>query len=152
MGDHPRLSPLAAALAAVTTAALLPGSAMAVHQSHHGPFIGTTSQSERLLIRVLSHTRVGIRVRWRAGCESGSTRGLTRFRNVAVGRSGRFFRANGRGIAVRGKIGWDPAGNPAFPEPFSFANNEARGLLRVVVERPGKGRCQSGQVTWAARR
>jgi hypothetical protein len=130
----------------------LHGSAAAVHQSHHGPFLGSTSQSERILMRVLSHTRVGIRVRWRAGCESGSTRGLTRLRNVAVGRSGRFFKANGRGVAVRGKVGWDPEGNPAFPEPFSFANNEARGRLRVALKRPGQGRCQSGPVTWEARR
>jgi hypothetical protein len=53
---------------------------------------------------------------------------------------------------VRGKIGFDPQGNPVFPEPFSFANNEARGRLRAVAAFSGKGRCRSGLVTWEARR
>jgi hypothetical protein len=126
--------------------------AVAVHESHHGPFLGSTSQGERFFMRVISHTRLGIRFGWRATCESGSVSGVVRFRNVAVGRQGRFFKRNRLGVGVRGKIGFDPQGNPVFPEPFSFANNEAKGRLRAVVDRPGKGRCSSGTVSWDARR
>jgi hypothetical protein len=71
---------------------------------------------------------------------------------VPVSEDGRFFRRNRFGVGVRGKIGFDPQGNPVFPEPFSFANNEARGRLRAVVDFPGKGRCRSGLVTWEASR
>jgi hypothetical protein len=74
-------------------------------------------------MRTVSHTRVGVRFRWRANCESGSVLRIARFRNVAV-----------------------------FPEPFSFANNEAKGRLRAIVNWPGKGGCRSGTVTWEARR
>ena len=147
-----RLGSLASAVAVAALAAGFQGSAGAVHESHHGPFLGTTSQGERVFMRVISHTRVGVRIRWHARCESGSVEAVTRLRNVAVDRRGRFSRRNGRGVAVRGKIGWDPEGNPAFPAPFSFANNEAKGRLRVAVERPRKGRCQSGGVTWEAHR
>jgi hypothetical protein len=145
------LASLASAAAVAITAGALPGSAVAVHESHHGPFLGTTSQDERVFMRVLSHTRVGIRIRWRARCDSGSVRETTRFRNVAVGPRGRFS-AQRRGVTVRGKIGWDPEGNPAFPEPFSFANNEAKGRLGVGAERAEKGRCRLREVTWAASR
>ena len=126
--------------------------AAAVHESHHGPFVGRTSQGERLVIRTTSHTRLGIRFRFRATCESGSMLRITRFRNVAVDRDGRFFKRNRLGVGVRGKIGFDPEGNPVFPEPFSFANNEARGRLRATVDHPTKGGCRSGTVTWEARR
>lgn len=143
----PALLPALAVVAGVTAVP-----ALAVHESHHGPFVGTTSQGERIVMRVGSHTRVGIRLRWRAGCESGSIARIARFRNVAVGRDGRFFERNRFGVGVRGKIGFDPQGNPVFPEPFSFANNEARGRLRAVVDSPGRGRCRSGTVTWEARR
>ena len=125
--------------------------AVAVHESHHGPFVGTTSQGERIVMRVTSHTRIGIRFRWRATCETGGMLRIARFRNVPVGEAGRFFRSR-LGVGVRGKIGFDPQGNPAFPEPFSFANNEARGRLRAAVDHPEKGRCRSGTVTWEARR
>ena len=126
--------------------------ALAVHQSHHGPFVGRTSQGERIVMRVTSHTRIGIRFRWRGPCASGSALRIARFRNVPVSEEGRFFRRNASGVGVRGKIGFDPQGNPVFPEPFKFANNEAKGRLRAVVGIPGKGRCRSGLVTWEARR
>jgi hypothetical protein len=103
-------------------------------------------------MRVITHTRLGIRFRWRAKCASGSVLRIARFRNVAVDQNGRFFARSRLGVGVRGKIGFDPFGNPVFPEPFSFANNEARGRLRVMVDWPGKGRCQSGTVSWEARR
>jgi hypothetical protein len=147
-----RLAWLASLTTVAISAAVLHGSASAVHESYHGPFVGSTSQDERVFMRVLSHTRVGIRVRWRARCDSGSIREVTRLRNVAVGPRGRFSRRNGRGVVVRGKIGWDPEGNPAFPEPFSFENNEAKGRFRAVVDRPGRGRCRSGPLSWEARR
>lgn len=124
----------------------------AVHESHHGPFIGTTSQDERLVIRSTSHTRIGIRFRWSGDCDTGSALRVARFRNVRVSEEGRFFRRNALGVGVRGKIGFDPQGNPVFPEPFSFANNEAKGRLRAVVQLPGKGTCRSGLVTWEAHR
>jgi hypothetical protein len=145
------LASLASAAAVAISAGALQGSAVAVHESHHGPFIGTTSQGERVFMRVISHSRVGIRIRWRARCESGSVRQTTRFRNVAVGPRGRFS-AQKRGVAVRGKIGWDPEGNPAFPEPFSFANNEAKGRLHVAAERAERGRCRLRGATWEASR
>ena len=148
---HARRVTLASLAAVAIFAGALGGSAAAVHESHHGPFLGTTSQGERMFMRVISHSRVGIRIRWRARCESGSIREVTRFRNVAVGPHGRFS-ALRRGVAVRGKIGWDPEGNPAFPEPFSFANNEAKGRLRVAAERPERGRCRLRGATWEARR
>jgi hypothetical protein len=103
-------------------------------------------------MRVTSHTRIGIRFRWRATCESGSIFGVTRFRGVPVGEAGRFFARARLGVGIRGKIGFDPQGNPAFPEPFSFANNEAKGRLRAVVDRPERGRCRSGTVSWQASR
>jgi hypothetical protein len=142
---------LASAATVVIVAGVLQGSAAAVHESHHGPFIGMTAQGERVFMRVVSHSRVGIRIRWRAPCESGSVRETTRFRNVAVGRRGRFS-ALRRGVTIRGKIGWDPEGNPAFPEPFSFENNEAKGRLRVAADRRAKGRCRLREVTWEASR
>jgi hypothetical protein len=148
---HARRVTLASLAAVAIFAGALGGSAVAVHESHHGPFLGTTSQGERMFMRVISHSRVGIRIRWRAPCESGSVREVTRFRRVAVGPRGRFS-ALKRGIAVRGKIGWDPEGNPAFPEPFSFANNEAKGRLRVAAERPERGRCRLRGATWEASR
>jgi hypothetical protein len=123
----------------------------AVHESYHGPFVGRTAQGERIVMRVTSHTRVGIRFRWRGTCEHGSVLRIARFRNVPVSSDGRFFRRRS-GVGVRGKIGFDPMGNPVFPAPFSFANNEARGRLRAVVDFPEKGRCRSGLVTWEARR
>jgi hypothetical protein len=124
----------------------------AVHQSHHGDlFEGRTSQDERLVMRTTSHTRIGIRFRWSGQCERGSALRIARFRNVPVDENGRFFK-RGRGIGVRGKIGIDPMGNPAFPEPFRFANNEARGRFRVSMVLPDKGRCTTGLVTWEARR
>jgi hypothetical protein len=124
----------------------------AVHESYHGPFVGRTSQGERIVMRVTSHTRVGIRFRWRGTCECGSVLRIARFRNVPVSETGRFFRRSRLGVGVRGKIGFDPQGNPVFPEPFSFANNEARGRLRASVVIAGKGRCQTGLVTWEASR
>jgi hypothetical protein len=142
----------AAALLTVAASTWTALPAVAVHESHHGPFVGTTSQGERIVMRVTSHTTVGIRFRWRATCESGSVLRIARFRNVAVGLDGRFFARNRLGVGVRGKIGFDPQGNPVPPEPFSFANNEAKGRLRAIVDRPGKGRCRSGTVTWEARR
>jgi hypothetical protein len=126
--------------------------ALAVHESYHGPFVGRTSQGERIVMRVTSHTRIGIRFRWRGNCDTGTVLRIARFRNVPVGEDGRFFRRNAFGVGVRGKIGLDPQGNPAPPEPFSFANNEAKGRLRAVVGMPGKGRCHSGLVHWEARR
>lgn len=124
----------------------------AVHESHHGPFIGRTSQGERLVMRTTSHTRLGIRFRWRGSCDTGTVLRIARFRNVPVGEDGRFFRRNAFGVGVRGKIGFDPQGNPVFPEPFKFANNESKGRLRATVDFPGKGRCRSGLVTWQASR
>jgi hypothetical protein len=124
----------------------------AVHESHHGPFVGRTEQGERIVMRVTSHTRVGIRFRWRGTCDSGGVLRIARFRNVPVDENGRFFRRNASGVGVRGKIGFDPMGDPVFPAPFSFANNEARGRLRAAVSFPGKGVCRSGLVTWEARR
>jgi hypothetical protein len=124
----------------------------AVHESHHGPFVGRTSQGERIVMRTTSHTRIGIRFRWRGTCASGSALRIARFRNVPVTEEGRFFRRNAAGVGVRGKIGFDPQGNPVFPEPFKFANNEAKGRLRAVVAIAGKGTCRSGTVSWAASR
>jgi hypothetical protein len=141
------------ALAVIAGAALAPVPAGAVHESHHGSFVGTTSQGERLVMNTTSHTRVGIRFRWRATCETGSVLRISRFRNVRVDASGRFFRRGTRfGVGVRGKIGFDPQGNPAFPAPFSFANNEARGRLRVSFESAERGECRTGLVLWEARR
>jgi hypothetical protein len=71
---------------------------------------------------------------------------------VPVAREGRFFRRNRFGVGVRGKIGFDPMGNPVFPAPFSFANNEAEGRLPAIVAFPEKGLCRSGTVAWDARR
>jgi hypothetical protein len=85
--------------------------AAAVHESHHGPFVGTTSQDGRVVMRVISHRSVGIRFRWRATCESGSLSRVVRFRNVAVDRRGWFFMRNRHGVGVRGKIGFDPQGS-----------------------------------------
>ncbi len=124
----------------------------AVHQSHHGAFVGRTSQGERLVMRTTSHTRIGIRFRWRGSCDRGTVLRIARFRNVPVGEDGRFFRRNASGVGVRGKIGFDPQGNPVFPEPFKFANNESKGRLRATVDFPGKGTCRSGLVTWEASR
>jgi hypothetical protein len=126
--------------------------AAAVHESHHGPFVGRTDQGERIVMRVTSHTRIGIRFRWRGSCASGSALRIARFRNVPVSEEGRFFRRNAAGVGVRGKIGFDPQGNPVFPEPFKFANNEAKGRLSAAVHIPGKGTCRSGTVSWEARR
>jgi hypothetical protein len=144
------LAPVASLTLAAGAMTALP--AGAVHESHHGPFVGRTGQGERIVMRVTSHTRVGIRFRWRGTCESGSVLRIARFRNVRVSDDGRFFRRNRLGVGVRGKIGFDPLGNPVFPAPFSFANNEARGRLRAVVDFPERGRCRSGLVTWDARR
>jgi hypothetical protein len=151
---HRRLARPRWALALLTVAASgwTAPPAAAVHESHHGPFVGRTSQGERFVMRVTSHTRVGVRFRFRATCESGSILTIARFRKVAVDRDGRFFRRSRLGIGVRGKIGFDPQGNPVFPAPFSFANNEARGRLRAIVDIPGRGRCRSGTVSWDARR
>jgi hypothetical protein len=126
--------------------------AVAVHESHHGPFVGRTSQGERIVMRVTSHTRIGIRFRWRGTCASGSALRIARFRKVPVSEEGRFFRRSASGVGVRGKVGFDPQGNPVFPKPFSFANNEAKGRLRAIVDIPGKGRCRSGTVSWEASR
>lgn len=141
------------AILAAAVLAFAPVPAGAVHESHHGPFVGRTSQAERLVMNTTSHTRLGIRFRWRATCEMGSVLRITRFRNVRVDTSGRFFRRGTRfGVGVRGKIGFDPQGNPAFPAPFSFANNEARGRLRVSFDSAERGACRTGLVTWEARR
>ena len=140
------------ALLPLTAAALAAAPAAAVHESHHGPFIGTTSQGERLVMRTPSHTRIGIRFRWHGTCEQGgSVSRIARLTNVPVDENGRFF-VRRLGVGVRGKIGFDPMGNPVFPEPFKFANNEARGRLRASPEFAGKGICRSGLVTWEARR
>jgi hypothetical protein len=146
------MRPLALVLVAVGVAAWVAGPARAVHQSYHGPFVGRTAQGERIVMRVTSHTRVGIRFRWRGTCERGSVLRIARFRNVPVTRDGMFFRRNRLGVGVRGKIGFDPLGNPVFPAPFSFANNEAKGRLRAIVEFPDRGVCRSGKVAWEARR
>jgi hypothetical protein len=136
----------------LTAAAFTASPAAAVHESHHGPFGGQTSQDQRLVMRTTSHTRIGIRFRWRGNCEQGGTvLRIARLRNVPVDENGRFF-VKRLGVAVRGKIGFDPMGNPVFPAPFSFANNEARGRLRASPEFAGKGICRSGLVTWEARR
>jgi hypothetical protein len=140
------------ALLTVAAAACSAAPAAAVHESHHGPFVGRTAQGERLVMRVTSHTRIGIRFRWRGTCEQGTILRIARFRNVPVSEDGRFFRRSAAGIGVRGKIGIDAQGNPAPPEPFSFAANEARGRLRATVELPGRGTCRSGLVRWEARR
>jgi hypothetical protein len=142
---------LATALAlGIAFSAAIP--AGAVHQTHHSnTFGGRTSQDERLVLRTTSHNRVGIRFRWSGDCENGSALRIARFRNVPVSENGRFFK-RGRGIGVRGKIGFDPMGNPAFPAPFSFANNEAKGRFRVSMVLPNKGRCTTGLVTWEASR
>ena len=140
---------IALALGIAGSAAIPAG---AVHQSHHGDlFEGRTSQDERLVMRTTSHTRIGIRFRWSGDCERGSALRIARFRNVPVDENGRFFK-RGRGIGVRGKIGISPQGEPVFPEPFRFANNEARGRFRVSMVLPDKGRCTTGLVTWEARR
>jgi hypothetical protein len=140
------------ALLTIAAAAYSAVPAAAVHESHHGPFVGRTAQGERLVMRVTSHTRIGIRFRWRGTCEHGSVLRIARFRNVPVSEDGRFFRRSRAGIGVRGKIGFDPQGNPAPPEPISFANNEAKGRLRVAMDFPDRGRCTTGLVTWEARR
>ena len=141
---------VAGAVAGAFALAAMP--AGAVHQTHHSnTFEGRTSQDERLILRTTSHTRIGIRFRWAGDCENGSALRIARFRNVPVSENGRFFK-RGRGIGVRGKIGFDPMGNPAFPTPFSFANNEAKGRFRVSMVLPNKGRCTSGLVTWQASR
>jgi hypothetical protein len=140
------------ALVTLAAAAYAATPAGAVHESHHGPFVGRTDQGERIVMRVTSHTRVGIRFRWRGTCDSGSVLRIARFRNVPVDENGRFFRRASSGVGVRGKIGFDPMGDPVFPAPFSFANNEARGRLRAAVRFPGKGVCRSGVVAWDARR
>jgi len=137
---------------AVVATACTAAPAGAVHESHHGPFVGRTSQGERIVMRTTSHTRIGIRFRWRGRCASGNALRIARFRNVPVSAEGRFFRRNASGVGVRGKIGFDPQGNPVFPEPFKFANNEARGRLSAVVAIAGKGTCRSGTVSWEARR
>jgi hypothetical protein len=140
------------AILTLTAAALTAAPAGAVHQSHHGPFVGKTSQDQRLVMRTTSHTRIGIRFRWRGTCELGGTiLRIARLRNVPVDENGRFF-VRRFGVGVRGKIGFDPMGNPAFPAPFSFANNEAKGRLRASPEFAGRGICRSGLVTWEASR
>jgi hypothetical protein len=141
------------AVVAAAALALVPAPAGAVHESHHGSFVGRTSQGERLVMNTTSHTRLGIRFRWRASCELGSVLRISRFRNVRVDENGRFFRrGTSFGVGVRGKIGLDPQGNPVFPAPFSFANNEARGRLRVSFESVERGECGTGLVRWEARR
>lgn len=140
------------ALITVVAAAYSAVPAAAVHESHHGPFVGRTAQGERLVIRVTSHTRIGIRFRWRGDCDQGTALRIARFRNVRVSEDGRFFRRSATGIGVRGKIGFDPQGNPVPPEPFSFANNEAKGRLRVRTHIAGRGICRTGLVTWQASR
>jgi len=146
------MRPLALVLITFGAAAWAAGPVGAVHESHHGPFVGRTAQGERIVMRVTSHTRIGIRFRWRGTCEHGSVLRIARFRNVPVSREGGFFRRNRSGVGVRGKIGFDPMGDPVVPAPFSFANNEAKGRLRAVVEFPEKGLCRSGTVAWDARR
>ena len=137
---------------ALGLAAVVAIPAGAVHESHHSDVLGgRTSQDERLVLRTVSHTRIGIRFRWSGDCERGSALRIARFRNVPIDENGRFFK-RGRGVGVRGKIGFDPMGNPAFPAPFSFANNEAKGRFRVSMVLPDKGRCTTGLVTWEARR
>ena len=64
------------------------------------------------MMRVTSHTRIGIRFRWRGTCDHGSVLRIARFRNVRVGEDGRFFHRSATGIGVRGKIGFDAQGNP----------------------------------------
>jgi hypothetical protein len=140
------------ALITITAAAYSAVPAAAVHESHHGPFVGRTAQGERLVMRVTSHTRIGIRFRWRGTCDHGTVLRIARFRNVPVSEDGRFFRRSATGIGVRGKIGFDPQGNPVPPEPFKFANNEAKGRLRATVKFADRGTCRSGLVTWEARR
>jgi hypothetical protein len=140
------------ALLTLAAAACTAVPAAAVHESHHGPFVGRTAQGERLVMRTTSHTRIGIRFRWEGTCDNGTILRIARFRNVAVSEDGRFFKRSVHGIGVRGKIGLDPQGNPAPPEPFSFANNEAKGRFRATVEFPGRGVCRSGLVTWKASR
>src|SRR3954467_4545284 len=81
--------------------------AAAVHESYHGPFVGRTAQDERLVMRVTSHTRIGIRFRWRGTCDHGTVLRIARFRNVPIAEDGRFFRRGATGIGVRGKIGFD---------------------------------------------
>ena len=103
------------------------------------------------MLRTVSHTRIGIRFRWSGDCERGSALRIARFRNVPIDENGRFFK-RGRGVGVRGKIGFDPQGNPVFPEPFKFPNNEAKGRLSAVVAIAGRGICRSGTVSWEARR
>jgi hypothetical protein len=142
----------ALALVTVAAAAYSAVPAAAVHESHHGPFVGRTAQDERLVMRVTSHTSVGIRFRWRGTCDHGTILRIARVRNVRVSEDGRFFKRTRAGIGVRGKIGLDPHGNPAPPEPFSFANNEAKGRFRATVAFPDHGVCRSGLVTWEARR
>lgn len=126
--------------------------AVAVHESHHGAFVGRTAQGERLVMRTTSHTRIGIRFRWRGTCDTGTTLRIARFRNVPVDENGRFFKRSVDGIGVRGKIGFDPQGNPVPPEPFKFSNNESKGRFRANVAIAGKGVCRSGLVKWEARR
>jgi hypothetical protein len=140
------------ALLTIAAAAYSAVPAAAVHESHHGPFVGRTAQGERLVMRVTSHTRLGIRFRWKGTCDHGTILRIARFRNVPVSEDGRFFKRSRTGIGVRGKIGFDPHGNPVPPEPFSFANNEAKGRLRAAVRFPEKGLCTSGLVPWEARR
>lgn len=104
-------------------------------------------------MRTTSHTTLGIRFRWRGTCDHGTVLRIARLRNVPVNPDdGRFFKRSPSGIGVRGKIGFDPQGNPAPPEPFSFANNESRGRFRANVAIEGKGMCRSGLVKWEARR
>jgi hypothetical protein len=49
----------AAALLVLAALTWTAAPAAPVHESHHGPFIGTTSQDERFFMRGLSRTRVG---------------------------------------------------------------------------------------------
>ena len=146
------MRPLALVLAVAGVAVWAAAPAGAVHESHHGLFVGRTAQDQRIVMRVTSHTRIGIRFRWRGRCEHGTVLRIARFRNVPVSADGRFFRRNGVGVGVRGKIGFDPMGRPVFPRPFSFANNEAKGRLQAVVELPDRGLCRSGRVAWQAQR
>jgi hypothetical protein len=60
------MRPLALVLVALGAVAWASTPAGAVHESYHGPFVGRTAQGERIVMRVTSHTRVGIRFRWRA--------------------------------------------------------------------------------------
>jgi hypothetical protein len=146
----PRLA--TASLALLLALAAAPG-AGAVHQSHHGAvFAGSTSQGQRVVLRVLSHHALGVRFGWRARCLRGSVSGTARFHRVRLGRGGRFFASAPGGASVRGKIGFDAMGEPAYPAPFSFGNNEARGRLRAVFPTAANGSCSSGAVSWAATR